>query len=447
MSIESRARDILGLQQLEGQPRHLSMRIENLWRAEGFAPVVPFHGSIFVPMGKAVDTAILKTSIAAVAARHDVLHSRLAIQDRRPVQLVDEIQLPDLEIVDVSRAEIAAHREGGAASALSAFVDAPINLLTEPGFRYRAFRDEDGNITLGVMLHHYFGDGWSSQVVRREVSTAYALLSQNSSLPAELAAQYADYALAQRQALAKDLPAHLAYWQKRLEGAPPSRLPYDHVRDTNMVGRSYFGIGEELPARLAASFKVSPFALYLGALQILLARWSGENRIVTAVNTADRINPRFENTVGYLISSVPVDSVIDDEKTVGDFLAGVGNSFYQAYAHRDLSYDLYDAICNPPQPFATTLFNFIPLQDKLSAARAHAAPVQAGLWPGPDVQRVRVHREIYFCLIEQPRGMVGKIYYNLDFFAPATIAALIARFTGILEKMAAGPATRLADIH
>ena len=178
MPMENRAREILGLDQPEQDRQFLSMRIENLWRAEGFAPVVPFSGSIFVPLGPSVDLGILRDSLLTVMRRHDVLHSRLALSGNRPIQLVEEVKEPDLDIVDVPRAVIQAHREGGAPSALTEFVDAPINLLTEPGFRCRLFRDEDGNITLGILLHHYFGDGWSSQILRREISAVYSALAQ-----------------------------------------------------------------------------------------------------------------------------------------------------------------------------------------------------------------------------------------------------------------------------
>lgn len=216
------------------------------------------------------------------------------------------------------------------------------------------------------------------------------------------------------------------------------------------MGRLYFGIGEDLAARLAAisqAQRVSIFVIYLAALHLLLARWCGENKVITAVNTADRIKPLFQNIVGYLIASVPVFTEIQEAWTVSDLLSSVARSFYDAYGHRDLSYDLYDAVFEPPQPFCTTLFNFIPLQEKLSAERSQSsAPPPAEFITGPPLTRVRVHRDIYFCLVEQPRGMVGKIYYNLDFFEQKSVEALVGRFKGILEKMAADPKTRLNDI-
>src|SRR6185437_10406593 len=353
-------------------PRYLSARIENLWRAEGFADVVPFNGSIFVPLGSQVDMGLLRESLMTVRNRHEVLHSRLALKDGRPVLAAADALEPDLRITNVSKRVIAAHREGGEPSALSEFIDAPVHLLSESGFRSRLFRDEDGNLALGLMLHHYFGDGWSSQVLRREITTTLAALADGKTPVFAQAAQYADFALAQRQVLAASLDKQLNYWRGRLERAAPRQLPYDHVRDTNRMGRLYFGIAEEVTSRLAEiaqAKRVSVFVIYLSALHLLLARWCGEKRAITAVNTADRVKPQFFNTVGYLIASVPIYTEMGDGWRVGDLLSSVAKNFYDAYAHRDLAYDLYDRICEPPQPFCTTLFNFIPLQEKLSAAK------------------------------------------------------------------------------
>jgi hypothetical protein len=450
MTIEQRARDILGLGNLEPEPRYLSARIENLWRAEGFADVVPFNGSIFVPLGPQVDMGLLRESLMTVLKRHEVLHSRLALKDGRSILVATDVKEPDLRVTDVSKRVIAAHREGGEPSALSEFVETPVHLLAEPGFRSRLFRDEDGNLALGLMLHHYFGDGWSSQVLRREITTTLVALGEGKTPVFAQAAQYADFALAQRQVLSASLDKQLGYWRGRLEKAQPCRLPYDHVRDTNQRGRLYVSIGEGVSSRLATlaqEKRVSVFVIYLAALHLLLARWCGEKHAITAVNTADRVKPQFFNTVGYLIASVPIYTEMNDGWRVGDLLSSVAKNFYDAYAHRDLAYDLYDRICEPPQPFCTTLFNFIPLQEKLSAAKSQSAALPpAGIFTGPPIQRVRVHREIYFCLVEMPRGMVGKVYYNLDFFTQETFEILVTEFGRILGRIAAEPDGPVRDI-
>ncbi len=139
------------------------MRVEYLWREEGFAAAVPFHGSGFIQWGPKLDQGLLRDAVAFVISLHEVLHAHLQVDGGRALLVTDEVKTPDLEIVDVSRAEMLSHWEGGGRSALREFVEKPINLLAEPAFRCRLFRDEDGNFTLGTVLHHYFSDGWSAK--------------------------------------------------------------------------------------------------------------------------------------------------------------------------------------------------------------------------------------------------------------------------------------------
>ena len=54
---ESRARDILGLNDLEQWPQALPIRVERMWRAENFSPNVPYTGAILIPMEAAPDLA------------------------------------------------------------------------------------------------------------------------------------------------------------------------------------------------------------------------------------------------------------------------------------------------------------------------------------------------------------------------------------------------------
>jgi len=71
------------------------------------------------------------------------------------------------------------------------------------------------------------------------------------------------------------------------------------------------------------------FAIYLAALQLLIARWSGENKVATAVNTADRVKPQFQNIVGYLIASVPVYTEIQDNWTLNELFFHGGQEFFR----------------------------------------------------------------------------------------------------------------------
>src|SRR5207237_9299466 len=75
---------------------------------------------------------------------------------------------------------------------------------------------------LVVVMHHIASDGWSTGVLVREFSQLYEAYSQGqASGLAELAIQYADYAVWQRQWLTDEiLDNQLLYWTELLKDAP-----------------------------------------------------------------------------------------------------------------------------------------------------------------------------------------------------------------------------------
>lgn len=247
---ENQARAILGLNDLETVPNALPIRVERMWRKENFAPVIPYTGSLVIALGHAPDLGVWQDSIAAIAQRHEVLHSRLGLVDNRAVLLPAGAQTTDLDVVQVSRDDIENHHHRP--SALSEFFATPMNLFEAPGFRCRAFRDEEGNVSLGILMHHYVGDAWSSQILRREIQVLHAALVCGTAPDLKPVAQYSDYALSQRRALAKNLPVQLDYWRQHLASARPTELPFDRSGDPDRQGRAFFFLPAETLSKLTA---------------------------------------------------------------------------------------------------------------------------------------------------------------------------------------------------
>lgn len=449
--ISQRCNVTLRLMPLEQSCTLLPMRIEGLWRAEQFARTVPFHLSFPIVLGSDVDLSVLRDALTVIVSRHEALRSTFAFDAGRPVMVVHDIASPCLDTAEICRDVISRHREG-VMSPIDDFIQAPIDLLNEAGFRCRAYRDDMGQVTLFVVVHHYFAEAWSAQILRREILASYARLKtgQLPELP-EVTTQFGGYALAQRRFLAANLEDHLGFWRDRLECVAASQLPYDFTRSTNKMGRLFFALDEALMDginALARDCRVTPAVMLLSAFQILLGAWSKQEQVVTAVNMADRSSEEFRNTVGYLITSVPIASTVGRSLQLRDFFAEAASNFYGAYLYRTLSYDLYDQVVEPPRPFCTTLFNFVPLQVMPSQA-SDRVPMQysAKIVPGPDMQRVKVHRELYLNLNELPRGAAGKIYYNLDYFSAETIISLIENFRSVLREVVADAKRTIGEIQ
>ncbi|WP_206665520.1 condensation domain-containing protein, partial [Bacillus cereus] len=99
---------------------------------------------------------------------------------------------------------------------------------------------------LMLNMHHIISDGWSMDVIIKELSTLYEdFCSGGPSSLSELSIQYADFAVWQRDWLqAGTLEKQLAYWKEQLGGElPVLNLPIDRPRT---VKQTYQGSVEQL---------------------------------------------------------------------------------------------------------------------------------------------------------------------------------------------------------
>lgn len=389
--VEDRARELLKLKDVEREPRALPMRNDWLWRAESFAPRVAYTSSFLLSLGHKPELAPVSGAIAALIARHQALRSKLAVENDIPI-LVPVCSEPDLTYVPVSRAEIAAQREGRPAPALAPFFTGPIELLEQPGFRAQAFMDEEGEVSLGILIHHYYGDAWSSQIVRREFTALYAARQGQETVSLPPAAQYSEYGLFQRRALEKSLTRQLTYWRRILRDAPAARLPYDAPPDSagGMLGRAFFLVEEDVMRRLddlARAQRVSLGLVCYAALQIALARWCGQAAMVTGLIAANRIRPQFRGTVGSLLSIIPVVSTISGEIPFRTFLTSFAKTVFDGIAHQDISVDNYNEIFLPPEPLGVPRFNFVPRQENFFVGAGDQTPAVGGVQQFPDIRR------------------------------------------------------------
>ncbi len=110
----------------------------------------------------------------------------------------------------------------------------PFDLAVGPLFRAQALCLAAEDHLLVLTIHHSIFDGWSKNVFYRELAALYTAFSTGQPSPlADLAVQYADYAIWQRAHLqGNTLVSSIDYWQSQLAGRHScSSFPrIDHVR-------------------------------------------------------------------------------------------------------------------------------------------------------------------------------------------------------------------------
>ncbi|MGB7921863.1 MAG: condensation domain-containing protein, partial [Pyrinomonadaceae bacterium] len=327
----------------------LSFAQQRLWFLHQFEPdTTAYNIPLTVRLTGPLDLPAVEKTLTEIISRHEILRTTFVYaSDGQLIQVVSpalQLSLPFVDLSSLPEAE----REAEAQRRAVEDLHSPFDLAQGPLLRVALLRlGEEDHVVLFTM-HHIISDGWSTSILAREVATLYQAFTsdQPSPLP-ELAIQYADYAVWQREWLQGDvLQQQLDYWRKQLEGAPSViELPTDHPRpavQTFRGARHRFLIDERVSTELRQLSQregVTLFMTLLAAFQTLLARYSGQDDIVIGTPIAGRTRAEVEPLIGFFVNTLVLRSDLTGDPTFRDALRHVREVCLGAYAHQDLPFE------------------------------------------------------------------------------------------------------------
>ncbi|MCP4659137.1 MAG: non-ribosomal peptide synthetase, partial [bacterium] len=364
-----------------------------------------------------IEPAVLAASLAAIRRRHEVLRTNFQAVAGKPVMTIAPFSPGFLPLVDLTPLP-AAVREREAARLVDADRRRPIDLARGDLLRAALLKlgSEDHLVTISA--HHIVFDGWSLDVMIREMVTFYQAFhagrnGQTAPLPEELSIQYGDYAHWQRQWLDREVCARqLAYWKEQLAGAPPTlELPADRPRPAHQSFRGKVlpvALDQELAAALAARGRqqqATPYMTLLAAFATLLYRYTGRQDVVVGSPIAGRNRKQLEGLIGFFVNTLVMRVDLTGDASFRELLARVRTMTLDAYAHQDLPFERLveelhverDAGINPLFQVMFAVQNFLPRRRELSDLTFSPLP-PAGVTAKFDLALV---------LPEESTGMVG----------------------------------------
>jgi amino acid adenylation domain-containing protein len=326
-------------------------------------------------------------------------------------------------------------------------------LAQGPLLRLKLLRESAQRNVLVLSVHHSVFDGWSGGVLVRELAALYGAYRAGTPTPlAELAVQYADYAVWQRQWLQGEaLERQLSYWRERLAGAAPSlELPTDRPRPPVA---SYRGARWScvLPAALHQSLAalsrregVTLFMTLLAGFKVLLSRYSGQQDVVIGSPVANRGLPELEGMIGLFVNTLVLRSELDPKCSFRELLGQVRETCLGAYAHQDLPFERLVEELKPPRDTSRN-----PLFQVMFALQNMELPALklTGLAIAPlDFDREAAQVDLTLYMHESAAGLHATFEYSTDLFERGTIERLGGHLRTVLEAAAARPETALAAL-
>jgi amino acid adenylation domain-containing protein len=432
----------------------LTFAQQRLWfleRMGGIAGVYTIPGAL--RLRGALDVGALERALAEVVRRHESLRTAFVEHEGTPAQVVRPATPTALPVRNLAAGE-PEQREAELQRRIRDASTQAFDLEAGPLFRAELLRLGAEEHVLLWTMHHIVGDGWSTEVLRRELSALYAAFMQGEPSPfPEPEVQYGDYAVWQRGQMDDQmLDAHLAYWKERLAGAPSRlELPTDRPRPAvrGHRGTAYRFV---LPAALAAALKAvaraegaTPYMTLLAAYQLLLAKYSGQEDVVVGSSAAGRSRPELEDLIGFFVNTLVLRTHLTGDPTFRDLLARVRETAVGAYAHQDLPFERLVEALQPERSLShAPLFQVFFVLHAKSVQPAEFGPVAAE--PIPAGFETAMF-DLTLSISEAAGGLTAAIGYSTELWEADTIRRMAGHLETLLEAIAEDPRRRLSEFQ
>lgn len=385
-----------------------------------------------------IDVGRLEAALNVVIRCHGALSS-VAITEEHPV-LMRRLAAPrlSLEVVDID----VPIEDPSVPAAAEAFVARPFDLRTALPIRAMLIRASGDAALFVLAIHHMAADGWSINIIARDLSEAYSQGGTN--LQAGRIPQYADFVARERQLDRQDRWAQdRAYWLNHLAGmAHTLDLCPRHSRP-NVRAFSGQTFCREMPPPLVARLRkysrdqrATPATMLLALYQALLHRYTGQTDFGIGMPTATRSAPGSDETVGLFVNTVVIRATVESGATFAQLARQVRKTVFTALEHNEYPFLhlVRDARVAPDatrEPLAQVSFNYVSL-GKCPLQLQGAACTRKHI--NPSVAKDDFSLE----LIEEDGRLICLIVYDAELFEPRFVegfyGALVASLQTVLEE-------------
>ncbi|WP_042429244.1 non-ribosomal peptide synthetase [Streptacidiphilus anmyonensis] len=422
----------------DDRPRTASFAQRRLWFLDQLAKDA--SGSLLplaLRLRGPLDADALERALTGIADRHEVLRTRFTAVGGEPVPTVDPAGSSTLERVEAT----------DVASLFAEQLARPLDLATEHPMRAVLARLAADDHVLLVTIHHIAVDGWSWDVLMRELAAGY----QGEAVAAP-ALQYADVAAAQAERLnGARMEKLLGYWRERLDGLAPLALPTDRPRP-----RFWDGAGDvvrfRLPAELVAEVDVlarkhraTRYMLLLAVYQALLGHWSGRTDIAVCSTLADRGSAQVADLIGPFVNTVVLRADLSGGPAFGALLDRVRGGVLQDLSRCEAPFDTVvravggerDLSRHPLAQASFTLLNTAHHELSLPGLEVELVPPPLG------GTALDVFLDLNLC----PDGAIAaRLQYATALFDPATMERFGAAYVELLRAVLAEPQTPVREL-
>lgn len=378
-----------------------------------------------------IDATRLQAALAQLLARHPALSQGFfydgAVLWRQPRPFGGLLQLP---VEDPATFE----------DTIRQINQQPYDLERDCLFRAVLFSAADETV-LYLGAHHAIVDGWSLDIVLRELHQLYH--GQTLTAPA---LSYDDFCQQeQRWLLSEAATTGTRFWADYLaENNPASALPADLPKkpehravaalyrvqlDASIIGAVH---------RLAKTWQTTPFNLLLTAFYSQLSFSNGERQLSVGTAVAGREWGGFAQTVGMFVNTVVLNQRIDLRDSFADLCRKVSAANQLAFTHQQVPYEQVQHALSGSERLFNVMFD---LQNTMSWGSE-----AADCWQSSRLRVAEPQFDLTVTLEAEADGLAIICEYDSNLYQAQTISQFIDAYHRLLTLVSTAPEQPLNQV-
>jgi amino acid adenylation domain-containing protein len=434
-------------------PLPLSYTQQRIWFLDQLeSHAAPYNMPLAIRLRGELQVDALEQALSELVRRHESLRTHFSLVDEQPVMVIAPAWRVSLPLVDLSFMD-EPDRERQLRCLIEENTGRRFDLSLGPLFRAGLLRLAESEYAFFLTIHHTICDGWSIEVLIRELTMLYGAFQAGRPSPlAPPRVQYADYAHWQRQWLdGAAMADQLAYWRRQLAGElTPLELPTDRPRPEiqSFLGSS---VPLSLPAsvrdrlkELSHSQEATLFILLMAAFKTLLHRYTGERQLIVGSPIANRRHVELEEMVGMFVNTLVLRTDLSDDPSFRELVRREKRIALEAYAHQDLPFEKLVEVLQPDRslnrnPLFQVMFQLAnsPLEDlEFPGLKAEAIDFEVG----------KTHFDLTLSLMETSAEISGEMEYSSELFEVETVERMAGHFRQLLTAALENPDQRLSQL-
>ncbi|MEP0262577.1 amino acid adenylation domain-containing protein [Dokdonia sp.] len=413
---------------------------------------MPFHSVL----EGSYDIDVFKQAIYATIERHEVLRTVFKIDDSGDLrQYIVSNEAFDFEISFVNLKD-----EDDAKEKVTSYIreDSYVAFDLEQGplLRVCLFQLEDDTYIFYYNMHHIISDGWSMEVLSKDVLAFYDAYKNNTIATIDpLRIQYKDYANWQQlQLTQKASQEDKTFWKEQLEGELPILdLPSQKKRPVVKSShghrfRTYFSKEETTAIKsITQAYGGSLFMALLSAWNVLLYKYTGERDIIVGTPIAGRNHIDLLDQIGFYVNTIALRNEVSPELSFLSFYKKVKEQTLKAYNHQMYPFDkLIDDLDITHQTDRNAIFDvMISLQNAGSNTLDTIVP-DHGILTIEDCGETVSKFDLEFNFQEVGTCLLFDITYNTDVYDKDMIQGLMNHYKQLWRSLLEQPNQLISEI-